>query len=203
MLCVQCGATLADDARFCGSCGWAATREAVSSIAYRDAPTSRDPTGPPFLDATASFGSRLGAYILDSIFATILALLAGGILAIILVLLVGASQDPPVTRFEQAEQDDALETALIAGFYLGYIPMYYAYHWISASLGRGWGKRILGLRIIDVRTGGKPGWGSGLVRVLMSIVSGILLIGYLWSLWDSEKRTWHDRAAATTVIYTR
>jgi uncharacterized RDD family membrane protein YckC len=38
----------------------------------------------------------------------------------------------------------------------------------------------------------------------MSYVSGIaLLLGYLWTLWDPEKRTWHDMVADTRVYRVR
>jgi uncharacterized RDD family membrane protein YckC len=32
-------------------------------------------------------------------------------------------------------------------------------------------------------------------------VSGaVVLIGFLWMIWDREKQTWHDKAAGSVVI---
>jgi uncharacterized RDD family membrane protein YckC len=28
----------------------------------------------------------------------------------------------------------------------------------------------------------------------------VFLLGYLWMLWDSEKQTWHDKAANAVVV---
>jgi len=47
------------------------------------------------------------------------------------------------------------------------------------------------------------GYGRAFVRWLVSLVSGfVILIGYLWMLWDSEKQTWHDKAANSVVVPT-
>ncbi len=51
--------------------------------------------------------------------------------------------------------------------------------------------------------GEAPGWGSGALRVFISFFSRILYMGYLWSLWDADRQTWHDHAADTTVVYSR
>jgi uncharacterized RDD family membrane protein YckC len=63
------------------------------------------------------------------------------------------------------------------------------------------GKMALGIRVIDFNTGGSIGYGRALVRQLVKIVSGlVLLLGYLWMLWDREKQTWHDKAANSVVV---
>jgi uncharacterized RDD family membrane protein YckC len=63
------------------------------------------------------------------------------------------------------------------------------------------GKMALGIRVIDFNAGGPIGYGRGLVRNLVKYVSGaVLLLGYLWMLWDREKQTWHDKAASSVVV---
>jgi uncharacterized RDD family membrane protein YckC len=66
------------------------------------------------------------------------------------------------------------------------------------------GKMALGIRVYDFRGGGGPiGYGRALVRNLVKYVSGIVvLLGYLWMLWDKEKQTWHDHAAGSVVVPT-
>lgn len=65
------------------------------------------------------------------------------------------------------------------------------------------GKMALGLKV--VRSNGAPlGWGVSIGRYFMYIVSAIILgIGYIMAGFDDEKRTLHDRACDTRVIYKR
>jgi uncharacterized RDD family membrane protein YckC len=63
------------------------------------------------------------------------------------------------------------------------------------------GKMALSIRVIDFRTGGPIGYARGFLRYIGKIVSGVvLLLGYLWMLWDKEKQTWHDKIATTVVV---
>jgi len=64
------------------------------------------------------------------------------------------------------------------------------------------GKRALGIRVLDFRGGtGAIGFGRALVRNLVKYISGVVvLLGYLWMLWDREKQTWHDKAATSVVV---
>ena len=63
------------------------------------------------------------------------------------------------------------------------------------------GKMALGIRVYDLRQGGPIGYGRGFLRALMKyFLSWILLLGYLWMLWDREKQTWHDKVAGSVVV---
>lgn len=63
------------------------------------------------------------------------------------------------------------------------------------------GKKICGVRVVNAATGGAVNLGQSVIRYLMKIVSGfVLLLGYLWMLWDPNKQTWHDKVAKTYVI---
>ncbi len=65
------------------------------------------------------------------------------------------------------------------------------------------GKRALGIRVIDYRTGGSIGYPRALLRLVVEYISGlVVLLGYLWMLWDREKQTWHDKAAGSVVVPT-
>jgi uncharacterized RDD family membrane protein YckC len=70
--------------------------------------------------------------------------------------------------------------------------------------GAGIGKRALGLRVVDARTGGAIGYPRAFVRWLTALLStAALFIGYLWMLVDSEKQCWHDKLAGDVVIRSR
>ena len=63
------------------------------------------------------------------------------------------------------------------------------------------GKKALGIRVRDLRTGGPIGFSRGVIRYFSRILSTIpLLLGYFWMLWDSEKQTWHDKLAGAVVV---
>jgi uncharacterized RDD family membrane protein YckC len=72
---------------------------------------------------------------------------------------------------------------------------------IGAARGQTLGQMALGIRVIDFNTGGPIGYGRAFIRWLVSIVSAIvILVGYLWMLWDKEKQCWHDKAATDVVV---
>jgi uncharacterized RDD family membrane protein YckC len=78
---------------------------------------------------------------------------------------------------------------------------YYTY--FHGSTGQTPGDAALSIRVVDKDGGGSIGYGRAFVRWLVSIVSGIvILLGYLWMLWDGEKQTWHDKAANAVVVPT-
>ncbi len=63
------------------------------------------------------------------------------------------------------------------------------------------GMMMCGIRVISRESGASIGYGRALVRCLVSIVSYVvILLGYLWMLWDGEKQTWHDKAAGSVVV---
>ena len=59
-------------------------------------------------------------------------------------------------------------------------------------------------RIRVVRTDGGPcHWRDAALRYLVAILSwAVLGLGFLWSLIDGERRTWHDIASDTRLIRT-
>ena len=68
------------------------------------------------------------------------------------------------------------------------------------------GGMTLGMRAwkvcISDETGHRPGLKSCAVRFLVSIFSAAFAgVGFLWSLIDSDKRTWHDKASNTRLLH--
>jgi uncharacterized RDD family membrane protein YckC len=76
---------------------------------------------------------------------------------------------------------------------------YYTY--FHGKTGQTPGNAALSIRVVDKDGGGSIGYGRAFVRWLVSLVSGVVVaLGYLWMLWDSEKQTWHDKAANSVVV---
>ena len=86
----------------------------------------------------------------------------------------------------------------IVGFLIGL-----AYYATLNANGGTWGKRVVGLRLEDATTGEDIGFPRALVRYIVAIASAlVLLLGYLWCIWDDKKQTWHDKAAGSVVVRT-
>jgi uncharacterized RDD family membrane protein YckC len=82
--------------------------------------------------------------------------------------------------------------------------VYFTY--FHGSTGQTPGDAALGIRVVDVRDNlGQPiGYGRAFIRWIVSYISAIvILIGYLWMLWDPQKQTWHDKAAGSVPIKLR
>ena len=63
------------------------------------------------------------------------------------------------------------------------------------------GKRMIGIRVIDLARGGPIGYGRAFVRTVGRGLSFFVFgLGYLWMLWDKEKQTWHDKIANPVVV---
>lgn len=215
MLCPYCGATNRDGSAFCLRCRRTLEPAAPPPLNYPGAPPppaeawqtpyyDRAPV-PPLAYTYAAFWPRFGAWLLDSLFSTFLAAIPAVTLAIVLGFAVAASQDDATTRFEREE--DNVVWAVIGGFYLGYAPAYLAYHTIANAKGGGWGKRIVGLRVVKEATGQNPGFGTGFLRIFVTVLIGVIpfvsilsLLDYLWCIWDRQKQTWHDKIAGTVVV---
>ena len=66
------------------------------------------------------------------------------------------------------------------------------------------GKMVLGVRIVDAETGGKPRSGQLVLRYLGYYIAMLpLFIGILWVAFDPRKQGWHDKIARTVVVRTR
>jgi uncharacterized RDD family membrane protein YckC len=63
------------------------------------------------------------------------------------------------------------------------------------------GKMAIKARIVDARTGAKPGSGQLIVRYLGYYVAMLpLMLGILWVAFDPRKQGWHDKLAHTVVV---
>jgi len=150
------------------------------------------PTGP-----RASFGQRLGAYVIDYlIFAVPLFLVA----TVLGVFSAATVEFNPETG-EIASSGGPGAGALLL-FYLLAIgaPLLYFGYFEGGPTGQTIGKKVLGIRVIRKQDGQPLGWGLAIGRYFARALSSICLLGYLWMLWDSEKQTWHDKLTNTVSV---
>jgi uncharacterized RDD family membrane protein YckC len=120
----------------------------------------------------AGFGQRLVAAIVDGILI--------GVVGLIVELAIR----------------NALGTIIAYALGIGY------YGWLEGSTsGQTVGKKMMGIRVYDLRQGGPIGTGRAIGRYFARIISTIpCLLGYFWMLWDSEKQTWHDKLVGSVVV---
>lgn len=115
------------------------------------------------------------------------------LLAVVALLLLATALALPLSSGEVTAGRDPLFTVyLLATWFL-----YLAWFWRRGmTVGmRAW--RVL----IEREPGGAPGWGRCLLRFLVSLLSAACLgLGFWWSLFDPQKRTWHDMASGTRLL---
>jgi uncharacterized RDD family membrane protein YckC len=75
------------------------------------------------------------------------------------------------------------------------------------TVGWRYGGMTLGMRAWKVRLASDDGkeisWPRCVLRFIASLVSVLVFgLGFLWALFDSKKRTWHDLAAHTLLLRT-
>ncbi len=77
---------------------------------------------------------------------------------------------------------------------------YVYFGWFWTHGGQTVGMRAWRIRVVDERN--RPiGWKNATQRFFAAMVSWVALgLGFLWSLWESKHRTWHDRLTRTRVV---
>jgi uncharacterized RDD family membrane protein YckC len=158
----------------------------------------------------ASFLERLGALLLDTalLLAVTVPLWIGGI-----VFVASGWETHPGTcttttglEYDCTELSGDTALRLLAVIGLGLVAivaanvLYFAR--LEGERGQTVGQRVLGIRVVDVQTGGPIGFGRALGRLAVRVfLSGQLFgLGYLWMLWDDNKQTWHDKVVNSIVV---
>lgn len=63
------------------------------------------------------------------------------------------------------------------------------------------GKMLMGLMIVDARTGEEPEFSHYLLRYLGYFLSALFFcLGYIWAAFHPRKQAWHDIIANTVVV---
>jgi uncharacterized RDD family membrane protein YckC len=155
----------------------------------------------------AGFWRRLGGTLLDGLLYGLL-WVPFAIVGFVLIIAVGLD-DCTTDPFTDDLVCDGRENvgAIIGGslvLLVGWLLVVYLYLRALAKRGQTWGRKLVGVRVVDAMTGGAPGWGKAIGRTLFAsfVSANICYLGYLWMLWDSKRQTWHDKVAGTYVIET-
>lgn len=129
----------------------------------------------------ATFGPRLGAYLLDALITYIGAY----------VVAAGATTDPSVGS------DNA---GILYAIWVVVQVFYYGYCWSAG--GRTPGYRVTGLRVVQ-RDGSPLTVGTALLRYIGYVICSLpFCFGFLWMLFDPRRETWAEKMTGTMVIAT-
>ncbi|MBK1734804.1 hypothetical protein CKO15_05770 [Halorhodospira abdelmalekii] len=145
-------------------------------------PSPKRPQPPP---QPPAFWTRLAALFYDTLLA-----LSIVVVATLIYLMLGAY----FTGAEDVNTGDSLLRVYLAAI----LYVFFVGFWMhdGATLGM----RAWGLYIVDAQ-GQHPDLGLASKRFLFAILSWLLLGGgFLWALFDRDKRTLHDRLAGTWVL---
>ena len=80
---------------------------------------------------------------------------------------------------------------------------FYVYNWCirQGRTGYTFGKTVVGIKLVDERSGQPIGGLMSFVRQLAHILDGLVCnLGYLWPLWDAKKQTFADKIMGTLVV---
>ncbi|MGP3945718.1 RDD family protein, partial [Streptomyces sp. 6N106] len=172
----------------------------------------KPPVDNPFLQAAqaqgrpAPLGRRLAARLIDTVVLL-------GVVGAVAFPLWGKASDHIDEKVETAKQSGETVTVYFldgtTGGYLGIVLALLLVLGVvletlpTAKWGRTLGKRLSGVRVLDIEGHDTPSFGAALRRWLVYSVLGVLVIGVLnvlWCLFDRPwRQCWHDKTARTFV----
>ncbi|MGW4030401.1 RDD family protein [Streptomyces sp. NPDC004838] len=174
----------------------------------------KPPVDDPFLRAAqaqaaarpAPLGRRFAARLIDT---AVLGALVGAI-AVPVVSRAIAHVDDKIEAAKQSGETvtvwlvdgtTGVHLAIVVGALLVLGVLYEALP--TAKWGRTLGKKLCGLRVVDIESYDTPSFGTALRRWLVYSVLGVIAVGVvnvLWCLFDRPwRQCWHDKAARTFV----
>jgi uncharacterized RDD family membrane protein YckC len=155
----------------------------------------------------ASWGARVGAYLID--------FLIVGLVPMILIAIGYIQLMSAAVHAIQACQDDSTACPATPHFALGTMLLLYGGSllafagglWLAYREGKTGctpGKKTLGIKLVRESTGQPVGFGMAFGRRILHFIDGLpCYLGYLWPLWDEKRQTFADKIVSTVVINTR
>jgi uncharacterized RDD family membrane protein YckC len=139
--------------------------------------------------AYASWGSRVGAYLLDG-----------------LILAIPYAVGITLAVIGDASENDGL--LIVGGFLIAasfIAPFIYFAVMNGGERGQTYGKRAIGIRVRREDGHSSLGVGRGLARYAITFVFAFffyipMLLDYLWPLWDDRNQALHDKVAGSVVV---
>ncbi|MDZ4696305.1 MAG: RDD family protein [Deltaproteobacteria bacterium] len=164
-------------------------------------PASASPQDRVLRVQAATFSRRALAVSIDALLLTVIVLAVLFACALVLDVKLPTAREfgPDLLVAGMLDRNPMAVGAV--GLLFGQTALYHFY--MVGLLGQTIGLRVCGLRVISSR-GTTPGPARGLLRFLAICLSVMPAgLGWLWCLFDRERRALHDHLAGTYVIFDR
>lgn len=165
-----------------GAAGWDSPGWGQAPAGYQQTAWGA-PTGLQY----ASWGARAGAYVLDQLPLIAISIFSG------------------VASAQTVEDSSAAHLILLVTLLAAFAAVVANYVYLQGKTGQTIGKRSAGIAVYRTGTIEPPGYGLAFLRLIASVLNSapwcipFLYLGYLWPLWDEQKRTFADMACNTRV----
>lgn len=149
------------------------------------APYAGGPGGRP-LPPLASWGQRVGAYLIDQLM----------VLPGLLLTIPGIAQ-----LATHSHGVSMVGLCLLIGGVLLAFGLHVWNRWLRQEGSQSIGKKVMGLRLLNEATMTRPGAFGAFARDVCHMADSIACdIGYLWPLWDDKRQTFADKIMSTVVV---
>ena len=136
---------------------------------------------------------RLAAMFYDTLLCIALLIVVTFIYKLILMGFYGEAQLRQMSDAGALDGDPLLSTLLVLSLF-GFFSKFWSHR------GQTLGMQVWGIRIQNADGSAITLW-QALLRFLVAIGSWLPLgLGFLWMLWDKDKRTWHDIYSDSQVV---
>jgi len=174
MRCTRSKHTVPDHVAFCAYCGLQLSPAVRSQRGTAGRSKSTAHSLPTALADYASFGQRVIAFVIDW-----LIIYAVGIpLSGLTMLLCTALEEYSSWGQLIYSTGTLAELALFVWYFAG----------LTSRSGRTFGKKMLHIKVVT-RSRALPSLGRALLRLIGYVFIGFTGVGFIWALWDSERRS--------------
>ncbi|HET9769290.1 MAG TPA: RDD family protein [Acidimicrobiia bacterium] len=146
--------------------------------------------GGPVEYGLASFGQRVGGFLIDAVVQW----------AIVIVGFVIAAMTAPAESFDNPDPGPNALGGLMM-FLCWVASMIYPIYFEGRPEGQTLGKKAVGIRVVRQANGAPLGYGLAIARFFARIVNWFTLgFGLLWAAWDPQRQAFHDKIVGTLVV---
>jgi uncharacterized RDD family membrane protein YckC len=152
--------------------------------------------GPPLRTDYATWGKRVGGYLIDHI-PTYIGLIIFYVGYVVWIFQFSASAGTGTIDWAGGLLPMIIGSAImLAG--LGWT--IYNRWLVGGRTGQSLGKRVTRTKLVGELTDAPIGPMNAFVRDLVHILDGMAYVGYLWPLWDDRRQTFADKIVRTVVV---
>jgi uncharacterized RDD family membrane protein YckC len=141
----------------------------------------------------AGLGRRFAAIFYDTLLCVALLMVTTFIYKLIWMVFVGEARLRQLSEAGTLDGDPLLSTILLFALFA-----FFAKFWTHA--GQTLGMQVWGIRVQNPDGTGISLW-QALLRFVVAIASWLCIgLGFFWSLFDKQKRSWHDMYSETQLV---